>query len=134
MTVKCIGCGIDIQGSQKVYCSNACQQAYRRRALLDVWLETGASGRMSYRGHFVRDYLYAQQDGRCAICAIASHWNGASLALIIDHIDGNATNNRRENLRLICPNCDSQLPTFKAKNRGSGRHYRRQRYANGQSY
>ncbi|WIM86214.1 hypothetical protein PT015_14985 [Candidatus Mycobacterium wuenschmannii] len=42
--------------------------------------------------------------------------------------------NRRENLRLICPNCDSQLPTYKARNRGSGRHYRRQRYANGQSY
>jgi 5-methylcytosine-specific restriction endonuclease McrA len=82
----------------------------------------------------VRDYLYEQQRGRCAICSIEDKWNGVNLALIVDHANGDPSNNRRENLRLICPNCDSQLPTFKARNRGSGRHYRRQRYAYGQSY
>lgn len=59
---------------------------------------------------------------------------GSPLFLVLDHIDGDASNNRRGNLRLICPNCDSQLPTYKARNRGRGRHSRRQRYANGQSY
>lgn len=54
--------------------------------------------------------------------------------MVIDHINGDATDNRRENLRLLCPNCDSQLPTFKSRNRGFGRHYRSQRYASGQSY
>ena len=67
-------------------------------------------------------------------CGIEDTWNGVTLALIVDHVNGDATNNRRENLRLICPNCDSQLPTYKARNRGSGRHYRRQQYADGQSY
>ena len=37
------------------------------------------------------------------------------------HIDGNAANNRRDNLRMICPNCDSQLETFKSKNKNSSR-------------
>ena len=89
---------------------------------------------MSYQGHYVRDYLSEQQNSRCSICGMDGSWNGASLVLIIDHINGDANDNCRENLRLICPNCDSQLPTYKARNRGSGRFYRRQRYADGQSY
>ena len=52
----------------------------------------------------------------------------------LEHIDGDSTNNRLETLRLVCPNCDSQLPTFKARNRGKGRAWRRQRYADGKSY
>jgi hypothetical protein len=101
---------------------------------MNAWLETGVCGRTSYQGHYVREYLSEQQGGRCAICGIDDEWNGVTLALIVDHVDGDATNDRRENLRLICPSRDSQLPTFKARNRGRGRYYRRQRYADGQSY
>lgn len=53
---------------------------------------------------------------------------------VLDHIDGDGTNHVRSNVRMICPNCDSQLPTFKARNRGNGRHFRRQRYRAGLSY
>jgi hypothetical protein len=38
-------------------------------------------------------------------------WNGQELKLILDHIDGCRYHNRPENLRLLCPACDSQLPT-----------------------
>jgi hypothetical protein len=86
------------------------------------------------RHHYIRQYLAEAQSGCCAICGAASSWLGLPLALVLDHIDGDPTNNRRENGRLICPNCDSQLPTYKSRNRGNGRHYRRQRYADGQSY
>lgn len=135
MSRTCLGCGAELQKrQQKVFCSNACQQSYRRRLLLEAWLATGICRRTSYQGHFIRDYLYEQQAGCCALCGLKSSWNGLALTLIIDHIDGDPTNDRRENLRLICPNCDSQLPTYKAKNRGKGRYYRRQRYADGQSY
>lgn len=136
MSTTCLGCGVDFEGRRrKVFCTNACQQSHRRRLLLlEAWLDTGVCGRTSYQGHYVRDYLYEQQGGCCAICGIEDKWNGVTLALIVDHINGDASNDRRENLRLICPNCDSQLPTYKARNRGSGRYYRRQRYADGQSY
>jgi hypothetical protein len=87
-----------------------------------------------HQGHYIREYLAAEQSGRCAICGAANTWLGQPLSLVLDHIDGNPTNNRRENLCLVCPNCDSQLPTYKSRNLGKGRHYRRQRYAGGQSY
>jgi hypothetical protein len=53
---------------------------------------------------------------RCAICGLGSAWNEAPLVLRMDHINGFRSDNRLENLRLICPNCDSQLPTFAGRN------------------
>lgn len=62
-----------------------------------------------------------EQDNKCAICGCEPIWNSKPLVFVLDHIDGDASNNRRENLRMICPNCDSQLPTFKSKNKNSTR-------------
>lgn len=46
------------------------------------------------------------------------------MPLVADHIDGNWKNNTEDNLRLICPNCDSLSPTYAALNRGNGRRNR----------
>jgi hypothetical protein len=99
-----------------------------------LWLETGQAKNISGFGHYVKRYIFEDQHGCCGICGSPSHWMGMRLVLVLDHIDGDSTNNARENLRMVCPNCDSQLPTYKSKNRGNGRHFRRERYANGQSY
>lgn len=68
-----------------------------------------------------KKYFLEEQKHRCAICGCLDTWQDKPLIFILDHIDGNADNNNRDNLRLICPNCDSQLDTFKSKNKKSAR-------------
>lgn len=53
---------------------------------------------------------------KCAICGQEPFWNGKELSLTLDHINGNNHDDRLENLRWVCPNCDRQLDTFGAKN------------------
>jgi Zn finger protein HypA/HybF involved in hydrogenase expression len=56
-------------------------------------------------------------DNICDDCGISSIWNGKELILHLDHIDGNSYNNKRDNLRMLCPNCHSQTSSYCGKNR-----------------
>ena len=53
---------------------------------------------------------------KCEECSL-TEWRGKALMLDIDHIDGNNKNNTPSNVRLLCPNCHRQTPTWGNKNR-----------------
>lgn len=53
---------------------------------------------------------------KCSICGIYE-WNGKELSLELDHINGNKNDNSLNNLRILCPNCHSQTPTYRKKNK-----------------
>lgn len=52
----------------------------------------------------------------CVWCKNEGEWKGKPITLELDHIDGNRYNNELENLRILCPNCHSQTPTFRGRN------------------
>ncbi len=51
----------------------------------------------------------------CSTCGV-NEWNGKSLTLHVDHINGSNMDCRKDNLRFLCPNCHSQTDNFGIKN------------------
>lgn len=127
----CAWCNKTITGSGKKFCSIECSSAFRsndklKKALayikktgeFPVFKTGSASGEVIRKT--ARAVLAELYGDKCSICG-TSTWTGKKLTLIVDHIDGNPFNNKIENYRLVCPNCDSLLPTYKGRNKGRGR-------------
>lgn len=127
---NCVECGEKTNNPK--YCSIECFHKNRWTLLKNSIDKKDL--RKSIKGNKqIKRYLSEIRGRKCEICE-TEEWMGKEVPLILDHINGNSDDNSIENLRLVCGNCDMQLPTYKAKNRGNGRHYRRQRYAEGKSY
>lgn len=73
----------------------------------------------TYARHLIKKRILNEKliDYHCSICGIDAVWNDKPMPLILDHINGVNNDNRLENLRFVCSNCDTQLPTYKSKNR-----------------
>jgi Zn finger protein HypA/HybF involved in hydrogenase expression len=54
---------------------------------------------------------------KCSLCEQLPIWHGQSLVLVLDHVNGVSTDNRLENLRILCPHCHSQTSTFAGRNK-----------------
>jgi len=58
----------------------------------------------------------------CYECGLLPEWNGKSLSLHLDHINGDSSDNRIDNLRILCPNCHSQTETYCGSKKKKERH------------
>lgn len=125
----CICCDKEIHKNNgndvRKYCSSKCQQSYQREIKVN---NNTASSRT------LKLYLIEKHGNSCMECG----WNKVNpttgnVPIELEHIDGNSENNNLDNLKLLCPNCHSLTPTYKALNLGNGRFKRRERYKEGKS-
>ncbi len=126
---NCKNCGKEFPmyaSKLNIYCSNKCQQEHQHNQRYQLLINGDKSiMRANYNPKNFKQNILEEQNNVCAICGCKPEHNGKPLVFILDHIDGNAANNKRDNLRCVCPNCDSQLDTYKSKNKNGARSYYR---------
>lgn len=97
--------------TRNMFCSNTCSGEYQRKQANEQ-IKNGEVLGFSV----MRRYLFETR-GVCEECGITDTYNGKSITLHCDHIDGNSDNNALDNLRLLCPNCHSQTDTWCGRNK-----------------
>lgn len=119
----CPSCGFTSRRAGK-YCSQTCVAKVKRDEKIKLWLEgqhTGMRGKTS-TAHWIKQYLINLNGEKCMRC----EWSERNtftgkIPIELSHIDGDFTNNKIENLELICPNCHSLTESYKGANKKQGR-------------
>ena len=72
----------------------------------------------NYCRNNLKNRLYKEglKERKCELCGQDENWNGKKMSLILDHINGIYNDNRLNNLRIVCPNCNATLDTHAGKN------------------
>ena len=130
----CLNCGSLVYS---IYCNTKCQKEYKVKLIFNK-IESDEPihiGSDTTNHRYYKKYLIKIHGEKCMKCG----WNEVNqysnkVPIELEHVDGNSDNNKLYNLKLLCPNCHSLTSTYKALNKGNGRHDRMKRYNEGKSY
>lgn len=81
--------------------------------LSDILVENSEFSRTHLKNRLYNEGILER---KCSLCGQDENWNGTRISLILDHINGIYNDNRIENLRIVCPNCNAGLETFAGRN------------------
>lgn len=115
---------------KRKYCSIKCQKKLQREIKFNEIMNG-----VDHGSNMAKKFLIQTHGEKCMKCGWCEK-NPLSnkVPIELEHKDGNSENNNLHNLELLCPNCHSLTKTYKALNKGNGRHKRRERYKEGKSY
>ena len=127
----CLYCGKELQSFQRNFCCHEHQTLYRYKQYIERWKrgeENGLKGKYGI-SEFVRKYIFQKNDNKCEICgeSYINPYTGLSV-LQIHHKDGDCTNNKEENLQLLCPTHHAMTENFGRRNSNATRKDNRKRY------
>ncbi len=125
----CAACNKQLYIAERKYCSLKCQNDSYYKQYISQWKQGMESGNRGIKTRVLsahlRRYLLGKFGDKCFRCGWnQKHHKTLVVPLEINHIDGNAENNKEENLELICPNCHSLTLNFRNLNKGKGREWR----------
>lgn len=107
------------QNNKGVFCSHECQLDYRYKVFIEKWkngTENGLKGEYQLSS-YIKRYIFEKNNFSCEKCGcnLINPKSGNSI-LEIHHIDGDYSNNKEENLQLLCPNCHAMTDNYKHNN------------------
>jgi predicted RNA-binding Zn-ribbon protein involved in translation (DUF1610 family) len=79
-----------------------------------IFKENSTTSRSTLRSRMIKEKVVPY---KCGECGIPPEWNGKELVLQVEHINGDNSDNRINNLKFLCPNCHTQTPTWGSKKR-----------------
>ena len=124
----CENCGkpIDDPFTKRRFCSIKCQGEYKRKNKIQEWLDNPSKYNSSSVYPFIRRYLMELHDNKCEMCGWSelNKFSGL-IPLEVHHINGDSTDNKPENLQILCPNCHSLTENFGILNEGKSKRYKR---------
>jgi transposase-like protein len=80
----------------------------RRRPLEEILVENSRYSRDQLKRRLFEAGLKPRG---CEMCGQGETWRGQRMSLVLDHVNGDSSDNRLENLRIVCPNCAATLDT-----------------------
>lgn len=94
----------------------------RNQSVVDLWIndplyDPTVKGWQKTLKNPIRDWIMDRANNKCQECG----WNVINIytnkcPLHVHHVDGDADNNRPENLKVLCPNCHSLTPNYGSRN------------------
>ncbi len=117
---NCLVCGIRTTSYVHKYCSRECHIQHKK-IIRNKSIESGEI----VGAKNMKNYLLEKHGNICLNSDCLWDFTKISITVELEHTDGNYRNTSLDNCTLLCPNCHSLTPTYKNKNKGNGREYRR---------